>query len=173
MLLAGDEFLNSQNGNNNVYCQDNPVGWVNWSNLEKNRDMYEFVRKMIAFRHAHPVLRDEHFYTGMNVSGYPELSFHGTRAWDLDTSNPFHTFGFMHAETREDHGVEEDCFIYCGVNTYWEVRTLELPVIPASMQWQQVAYTYPSTPVDGRAIEGSITLAPRSLMVLIGKHLDA
>ena len=173
MLLAGDEFLNSQNGNNNVYCQDNPVAWVNWSNLDKNRDMYEFVRKMIAFRHDHPVLRGEHFYTGMNVSGYPELSFHGTRAWDLDTANPFHTFGFMYAETKEDHGTEEDCFIYCGVNTYWEERTLELPVIPAGMRWQQVAYTYPSSSEDGQTVEGSVTLAPRSLIVLIGKHFDA
>ena len=169
MILSGDEFRNSQSGNNNAYCQDNSISWLNWEDLEKNRDTFEFFKKLIAFRKAHPVLRRKDFFTGVNSSGYPELSFHGTQAWQLDGSAPFHTFGFMYAETARDHGVKEDCFIYCGVNAYWEERELELPVIPDRMNWYKVAYT-PELKYKNTKISGSrIRLAPRSLMLLIAK----
>lgn len=83
MLMEGDEFANSQKGNNNAYCQDNKVGWVNWSNEKKYASLEEFVKKLITFRKDHPVicmnepmkLRD---YRGL---GYPDLSYHGDRAW--------------------------------------------------------------------------------------------
>ena len=169
MILSGDEFRNSQNGNNNAYCQDNRISWLNWEDLEKNRDTFEFFKKLIAFRKAHPVLRRTDFFTGVNSSGYPELSFHGTQAWQLNGSAPFHTFGFMYAETVPDHGVKEDCFIYCGVNAYWEEREMELPVIPGRMCWYKVAYT-PELKYRNAKITGSrIRLAPRSLMLLIAK----
>ena len=169
MLLSGDEFRNSQGGNNNAYCQDNAISWLNWEDLAANRDTFEFFRTLIAFRKAHPVLRRKDFRTGFNSSGYPELSFHGPRAWNLDGSRSFLTFGFMYAETAADHGAEEDCFIYCGVNAYWEERTLELPVVPENMGWYLVAATqdteYAEKPVAGP----SVSLPPRSLALLIAK----
>lgn len=169
MLLAGDEFCNSQGGNNNAYCQDSPVSWLDWSDLEKNRSTFEFFKTLIAFRAQHPVLRRKDFYAGMNQSGYPELSFHGCHAWSLDQSQPFCTFGFMYAETQADHDAQQDCFIYCGVNAHWEEQTLELPVIPGHMSWYKVAYTAEEVggevAVDGRPV----TLAPRSLIMLIAK----
>ena len=170
MILAGDEFCNSQAGNNNAYCQDSPISWLDWSDLDKNRSIFEFFRTLIAFRKAHPVLRRKEFYTAMNASGYPEFSAHGERAWSLDPTLPFHTFGFMYAETARDHGVDEDCFIYCGVNTHWESASLELPVIPAGMSWHKVAYTAEETYEEEPVGFGSITLEPRSLMLLVGKH---
>ena len=169
MLLSGDEFRNSQGGNNNAYCQDNPVSWLNWENLEENRGTFEFFRLLIAFRRAHPVLRRTDFYTGFNSSGYPELSFHGKRAWNLDGSKPFHTFGFMYAETAKDHGAEEDCFIYCGVNAFWEERSLELPVIPGNMKWRRVAATQDTEYREEEVSGPSVTLPPRSLVLLIAK----
>ena len=169
MLLSGDEFCNSQHGNNNAYCQDNKISWLDWNDLDKNRDVFEFFKKMIKFRNEHPVLRKTDHYNGMNSSGYPELSFHGEKAWELNGSEPFHTFGFMYAETVKDHNVENSCFIYCGVNTFWEERTVELPKLPDNMQWYKVAYTAENTLSDDKLNDGYIRLAPRSLMVIIGK----
>lgn len=168
MILAGDEFRNSQGGNNNAYCQDSPISWLDWRDLGRNRDMFEHTRMLISLRAEHPVLRRRDFFVGVNHSGYPELSFHGQQAWSLDQSQPFHTFGFMYAETVADHGAERDCFIYCGVNAYWEERTLELPIIPAGMCWHVVAYTAgDASDVQGTG-DRQITLAPRSSVVALG-----
>lgn len=155
MLLAGDEFMNSQGGNNNAYCHDSALAWLDWTDLERNRPVFDFFRTMIAFRKEHPVLRRKEFFVEANSSGYPELSFHGQGAWKLDATKPFHTFGFMYAETVADHGSRQDCFIYCGVNTHWEERTLELPTIPEGMSWRRVAYTYDEPGRDGAADEGT------------------
>jgi len=169
MLLAGDEFCNTQGGNNNAYCQDNTISWLDWTGLDKNHDVFEFFQRMIAFRKEHPVLRRTQFYTGVNSSGYPELSFHGQEAWKFDATHPFHTFGFMYAETVEDHGAVRDCFIYCGTNTYWEERVMELPVIPPTMSWYKVAYSAEVITDENPLVDTSVTLAPRSLMVLVGR----
>jgi isoamylase len=64
MLLAGDEFGRTQKGNNNAYCQDNEISWVDWSLLKKNRDLYEFARQLVQFRKTHAVLRRLRFFTG-------------------------------------------------------------------------------------------------------------
>ena len=83
MFLAGDEFGNSQNGNNNAYCQDNEISWLNWHQLETNRDIYEFVKYMIAFRKAHPVfhLPVEPKNIDYLVCGHPDVSYHGVKTW--------------------------------------------------------------------------------------------
>ena len=169
MILSGDEFCNSQGGNNNAYCQDNDTSWLDWSDLQKHQDVFEFCKRMIGFRKEHPVLRRKQFYVDTNSSGYPELSFHGQRAWEFDATRPFHTFGFMFAETALDHGAKEDCFIYCGVNTYWEERAMELPVIPDGMSWHKVVYTADATLDECPVAERTVTLASRSLMVLVGR----
>lgn len=170
MILSGDEFCNSQGGNNNAYCQDNSLSWLNWTDLDKHRSVFEFFKTLIAFRKAHPVLRRAEFYTAMNSSGYPEFSLHGESAWSFDPSTPFYTFGFMYAETQRDHGAAEDCFIYCGVNTHWDPASLELPIIPTGMRWYKVAYTtedvYEEEPVEF----GSVTLEARSLLLLLGRR---
>lgn len=169
MILSGDEFCNSQMGNNNAYCQDNKISWLDWNDLDKNRDVFEFFKKLIEFRKGHPVIRRKDFYIGMNNSGYPELSFHGEKAWNLDSTNPFHTFGFMYAETVKDHNAESDSFIYCGVNTYWEERKLELPIIPKNMQWHMETYTFDENYGEGIINGREVTIAPRSLILLIAK----
>ena len=169
MMLAGDEFRNSQNGNNNAYCQDGPLSWLNWENKEKHADVLEFYKAMIKLRNEHPVLRRRDYFTDTNSSGYPELSFHGERAWNLNMWEPFHVFGFMYAEPKADFKTKKDCFIYCGVNSHWEEHTLELPQIPEGMTWKIVAYSADTSHKSHKTENGSITLMPRSLMVLIAR----
>lgn len=170
MMLAGDEFQNSQNGNNNAYCQDNEISWLNWNNEKKHKNTLAFFKKMIQFRKEHPVLRRRDFFVEKNSSGYPELSFHGEQAWKLDANSPFHVFGFMYAEPDAEYHTGRDCFLYCAVNTYWEERSLELPELPAGMKWYQTVYTAEEK-LSGKekAVDGKIVLMARSMMVLTGR----
>ena len=172
MMYSGDEFRNTQFGNNNVYCQDGPVSWINWEDLEKYSDVHEFFRKVIQLRNDHPVLRRRDYFTGQNSSAYPELSFHGERAWHLDMENPFLCFGFMYSEPAADYGTDKDCFIYCGINEHWEDHALELPVIPEGMTWRIVA---DSADIDGDSAGGAVTkgaidLAARSCKILLASR---
>ena len=169
MILAGDEFANTQFGNNNAYCQDNRISWLDWSMLEENNDTFGFFKKMITFRAEHPVLRRCDFFTGQNSSGYPEISFHGTKPWELDENNPFLSFGFMYAEPSKDFGTEEDSFIYCAVNAYWESVTFELPALPDKMKWKIIAYTGDDRISQKKAAGHTVSLMGRSLMLLLGQ----
>ncbi len=171
MLLAGDEFRNSQFGNNNAYCQDNHISWINWNDLKKNGLTFEFFKKLIDFRKKHPVLRRTDYFEGKNSSGYPELSFHGEKAWELDTNAPFLTFGFMYAEPDADYHTGEDTFIYCAVNAHWESRRLELPQLPEGMAWYKTAYTADNETGSADVLiqdQFGVELMPRSLMLLTG-----
>lgn len=170
MLLSGDEFRNTQLGNNNVYCQDGDISWINWKDLETHRDVHDFYQAMIHLRREHPVLRTKNFFSGYNSSGYPELSFHGEEPWLLDMDHPFHTFGFMYAEPKKDFGTPDDAFIYCGVNMHWEEHTLRLPIIPDGMKWHQYLYSADTNHGECLPVESEIKLMPRSVMVLIGKR---
>ncbi|MCR4923436.1 MAG: glycogen debranching protein GlgX, partial [Lachnospiraceae bacterium] len=84
MLLSGDEFANTQWGNNNAYCQDNIISWLDWTYLTKNRDMFEYTKRLIAFRKAHPVFKVGRYELGVNETGYPEFSLHGLKPWEID-----------------------------------------------------------------------------------------
>ena len=174
MLLSGDEFANTQYGNNNAYCQDNKISWLDWNDLKKHKDIFEFFRKLIGFRSEHPVLRRSDFFNGYNSSGYPELSLHGVKPWQLDENSPFLSFGFMYAEPAADYGTDEDAFIYCAVNAFWEDVTFELPVIPDGMQWEIVAYTGEKNDSGDkrRIVAGKAELMSRSLMLLIGHKIS-
>ena len=172
MLLSGDEFANSQYGNNNAYCQDNEVSWLDWNMMETHRDLYDYVRRLIAFRKAHPVLRAESYDFSHNGTGYPELSFHGTLAWNLDEHAPGLSFGYMYAEDHERYGTEQDAFIYVAVNAYWEEQRFMLPTLPEGFRWKLAFEAYGvSTDIgEERTHDDSsgITLGPRTTAVLIG-----
>lgn len=170
MLLSGDEFRNTQDGNNNVYCQDGPISWLNWDDLDTHKDVFDFYRSMICLRNEHPVLRKESHFSGHNGSGYPELSFHGEKPWMLDMGRPFHVFGFMYAEPVSDFKVSEDYFIYCGVNAHWEEHEMILPDLPEGMKWYKYLYSADNNHDDHPSVGQIIKLTSRSLMVLIGKR---
>ena len=167
MMLSGDEFRNSQNGNNNVYCQDSPLSWINWDNRDRYPDVYEFYRAMVHLRRDHPVLRRREYFSGYNSTGYPEISFHGEKAWNLNMWEPFHTFGFMYAEGAADFGGREDFFIYCGVNSHWESHTMELPILPSGLEWALYVSSDSGAENNCRAADRELELGPRSLTVLV------
>ncbi|WP_408069854.1 glycogen debranching protein [Butyrivibrio sp. JL13D10] len=171
MLLAGDEFANTQYGNNNAFSQDNEISWLDWDRLKKYKDVFEYVRRLISFRKEHPVIRREIYYSDYNSSGYPELSWHGVKAWEIDRYQPFLVFGFMYAEPKADFKVKNDCFIYCGINSHWEEHILQLPIIPEGMEWRIVLYSGDETgKMKNVVCKDTIKLMPRSSMVLIGTY---
>ena len=130
MILAGDEFGNTQYGNNNPYCQDNKISWLDWNDLDTNRDLFNFFKKMIAFRKEHPVLMRQSFGT---PPGYPPVSVHGINSWYFDPSSENRVVGIMFAGKDKDG---RDDFIYIGVNAHWESHAVWLPALPLNMTWQ-------------------------------------
>lgn len=168
MFWAGDEFANTQYGNNNAFSQDSKTSWLDWNRCDEYRDVFEFFQDLIAFRKEHPVLRKRDFFTGYNASGYPELSWHSTKAWDLDINKPFLCFAFMYSEPASDFATDQDAFIYCAFNAHWEEHTFELPIIPEGMQWQIVTSSQYES--KGQIVYDRITLMPRSMMLLTAKR---
>ncbi len=170
MILAGDEFMTTRFGNNNPYCQDSPLSWLDWDLLEKHKDVFEYTSKLIQLRHEHPVLRRSNFEVGENSSGYPEMSFHGTRPWDIDLGSPSHCVGVLYSEPAADFDVSQDSFIYSIFNVYWEEKEFELPTLPNGFTWEIYVY---SGEMDDEAEKdisnGTVTLTERSSMILIGR----
>lgn len=167
MFWAGDEFANTQYGNNNAFSQDTRISWLDWDRLEKYRDVFEYTRKLIAFRKEHPVIRKDDYFTGYNSSGYPELSWHSETPWQFNRSEPFLAFAFMYSEPAADFGTEDDCFIYCAYNSHWEEHTFELPVIPEGMKWAVALDSSDESFAGcGKTAGTRIAVAPRSCVVL-------
>ena len=123
MFLAGDEFLNTQYGNNNTYCQDSPISWLEWGQLEKNREHFRFTRYLIKFRKEHPVIRK---YMGGCSLGFPDN-------WTL---GPDHTkvLRVIFAGRNEENTADDIvCF---AINTHWERQDCYLPELPHYLCWQ-------------------------------------
>lgn len=128
MFLAGDEFGNSQFGNNNAYCQDNEISWLDWTLAEKNRELLEFFQYMIRFRKSHPILRGS---TPLCSLGFPGVSLHGVRPWEGEYTWETKVIGVMYAGVKE----QKDDVIYLGLNAYWEPITITLPELPQGFCW--------------------------------------
>lgn len=177
VIYAGDEFCNSQNGNNNAWCQDNPVGWIDWKALRKNKKIFEFVKEAIAFRKAHPVLHMEKEPKGSDylAKGFPDISFHGERAWYLNQENTSRLLGVMYCGSyaKKEDGSEDD-FIYVGYNFHWENRTIALPNLPEGMIWKKTVDTSDTEEGDffrerEESYKKNIEINPRTIVVLTGK----
>ena len=169
MILSGDEFLNTRRGNNNPYCQDNRISWLDWNLKEENKDVFLYVQKLIRLRREHPVLRRNSFCIDRNSSGYPEMSIHGTTPWDIDLSRPAHCVGILFAEPESDFDVPQDSFIYCAVNVYWEEKEFTLPELPDGFSWEIYCYSGdPEDKLSQKKAGGKVSLMPRSQMVLVG-----
>ena len=173
MLLSGDEFANTQWGNNNAYCQDNEVSWLDWGLLEKNKKLYDYVMNLIAFRKAHPVLRADSLDYACNGTGYPELSFHSLTPWAFDENAATLTFAYLYAEDHHKYKTNSDCFIYVAVNAHWEEHFYSFPALPEGFCWSLAfeAYGVCSEP-GGEMIYHDLTginLGPRTTAVLIGR----
>lgn len=181
LILAGDEFGNSKNGNNNSYCQDNEISWLNWNQLKTNRDLYKFVKAVISFRKKHPVfhMHKEPMVMDYLSCGHPDVSYHGVKAWCPEFENFRRQLGIMYCgryAQKEDGSPDDYFFVAC--NMHWEPHEFALPNLPKKMKWR-LAVNTDAKEVNGVYEEGGEPVAEdqkqfvvgaRSIVVFIGKE---
>ncbi len=181
LLLAGDEFGNSQNGNNNAYCQDNKTTWLDWKLLEKNHELYEFVKALIAFRKKHKLFHMDREPRMMDYKscGRPDVSYHGENAWRPGFENYRRQFGILYWGPYEKNadGSADDTF-YVAYNMHWEPHVFGLPRLPKGQLWH-VVYDTSRGPEKGGYREGEepvlenqtqAEIPPRGIMVFTSRN---
>ncbi len=177
MFFAGDEFLNSQQGNNNAYCQDNEISWLNWDDLKKNREHFEFTKFMIAFRKAHDVIRKN---CGDGAFGLPPVLVMKPGNADEDGSprTGSNILCLIYSGEKETPGKKDargpgEEAVGIAVNVFWEPQEVTLPELPEGMVWRAAADTFGTLIPDKCAADGAypeipdrkLTLGPRSVVV--------
>lgn len=162
MFLAGDEFCNTQFGNNNPYCQDNEISWLDWERKRQYKETFEFFKFMIGFRKEHPIIRKK---LRPCQYGFPDVSFHGEQPYSENYNWDSRVIGVMFAG-RKGNGRED--IVYIAINAYWEPRRLTLPKVPVGYNWKIAADTYEEMFYrPGKlCINGELELKPRSVIVL-------
>jgi len=179
MIVMGDEIARTQGGNNNAYGHDSELSWMDWALLKSNADLFRFVKNCLAFRNAHPVLRNRTHLRNQDYvgSGYPDISWHGVRAWQPDWSGTSRTLTFMLCGKHANNGKTQDNYIYVAMNMYWEAQLFELPGLPPGMQWHVSTNTIATPPEDiwepGHEPllqdQQQFHIGPRSVVILVGK----
>ena len=170
-LLAGDEFFNSQKGNNNVYCQDNETGWVNWTRLKTDDSLFRYVQSLIAFRRAHPCLHKSEPLRGLDrtACGVRDVSFHGENAWQVRSDFASRQLGVMYSGSEVD---DDECFI--AYNMHWIPHSYALPFPGKKKAWFLAADTERGILEEPVLLENqkSTELPERSIAVMIGRKND-
>jgi isoamylase len=172
MMLGGDEFNRTQKGNNNAYCQDNLISWINWNLLEKNKDIHRYFKLLIEFRKNHPSLRRTKFQVE-EINNEPAMSWHGFKLNNPDWSETSKSLAVHYAANPETG----DCDIYMLINADDHGHSFALPKLSSGKTWHRVLNTACESPEDmvepGSEIrikpQRSYRLAPFSVAVLIGK----
>ena len=173
MLLAGDEFGNSQNGNNNPYCHDSELSWTDWGAARSNKELSSFVQEAIAYRKAHKALHQENELQCMDYRslGYPDLSFHGERAWYGDFEQMGRGLGCMYCGAYAG----EDDFLYVAYNFNWIPQEFALPILPKGMSWSVAMDTsrkisfIPKEEQEALEDAKAFSVPARTVMVLEGR----
>lgn len=181
MILGGDEFLRTQKGNNNAYCQDNEINWHDWEFIKKNNEMFSFCKKIIAFRKKHPVLRKKTFFCGIdrNLDNIKDINWYdenlNTPSWENPELRCI-SFYLQGSEVLYETGIEDkDLFII--LNSHWEKILFKLPSYSKGLKWYRVVDTGLCSPDDILEDGNEILLNPnnqylaqeRSVVILIGK----
>ena len=173
LILAGDEFANSQNGNNNAYCQDNNISWLNWTDLEKQTELFGFVKEVIHFRKEHALLHRSTEYTMVDdlACGYPDLSYHSEEPWKCPYDDLTRHFGVLYCGDYSEDVNEKGTFIFLAVNTHWVDHEFVLPKLPKKMKWNTVFDTAKKgkTKIDTPIKMNNIVVNERSIQVLIAE----
>ncbi|HVN85837.1 MAG TPA: glycogen debranching protein GlgX [Candidatus Binatia bacterium] len=178
MLLAGDEFGRTQRGNNNAYCQDNDVTWVDWGLLEQHADLFRFTKNLIAFRRAHSVLRRRDYLSGRGTAGRPrsDVAWHGIRLGQPDWSPSSQALA-MHL--AGEHAPSPDCDVYFAANNSPADAEFELPSPPQGSRWLRVVDTAQASPDDiaepgreSRVTQGHYRVKAFSCIVLRSERSD-
>lgn len=173
LLWQGDECGNSQAGNNNAYCQDNALSWVDWSSSPEKKRLTDFTARLIAFRKDHPVFsgRKPFHYIDYLGIGHPDVSLHGAEAWNPDLGPFSHSIGIAFCENYVNGGSRKfPAFTYLAINTYWKELSLALPKLPPHYAWKICMDTaveegfldQMTAPKDQHCVD----VAPRSIRVL-------
>ena len=167
MFLAGDEFCNTQYGNNNTYCQDNEISWLDWGRMEEYRDVFEFFRYIIQFRKNHNVIRK---YAGVCSLGFPEIQV-------IQADGACKALRVIYAGRNEENTADD--IVCLAVNVFWEEQEFTLPSLPVGMEWYAAADTgmryldscIPRTEDEMAPIEGkTVRMLPRSVCVFTVKR---
>lgn len=183
MITMGDEVGHTKGGNNNTYCHDGELNWLDWRLTESNADLLRFFRQMIAFRKAHSVLRRRNHFSHRDEvgSGYPDISWHTTTAWQTDWSPFNRTLALMlcgkHGARGGIPNADQDDYVYIAMNVHWEAHTFQIPPLPPGLGWHKFADTAAPSP-DDICVPGtepllrdqrSIDVVARSVVILVGK----
>lgn len=163
MFLAGDEFGDTRFGNNNPYCQDNEISWLDWKRLNTNQTLYQFFKKMIQFRREHPAIRNN---LAPSNTGFPAVSIHTNQPWDNSINQETKYLAVCYAGKTE----QGEDLVYVALNVYWEKQRFELPKLPNAYEWKR----FIDTALD-EVDEITITeywLQPRSVAVFIGTRTE-
>ncbi len=182
LLRGGDELGNSQQGNNNAYCQDNELGWVCWDNGKAGRELLSFTRKLIAFRKNHPIFTPPGELRIMDylACGYPDLSYHGNRAWYGGFEHYNRHLGMMYAAdyVAAQEGQEKgDDYFYVAYNLHWTPHEFALPTLPKNKKWYVALHTgreendgfYEAGQEEILKEQKTVMVEERSIVVLVGK----
>lgn len=180
LLLGGDEFGNSKSGNNNAYCQDNDVSWLNWNLLKTNQDFHDFVKDCIAFRKSHPLFHMAKPMMGMDYlgCGHPDVSYHGVKAWRPEFENFRRQLGILYCgEYGKMPDGSRDDYFFVMYNMHWEPHEFGMPKLPRNRRWHVVVDTGRKETMDffqtGQEPELEDQMMyqaeARSVIVLIGK----
>lgn len=167
-ILAGDEFGNSQKGNNNVYCQDNETAWIDWNGLKKNETLFIYVKELISFRKDHPALHKKNVLLEQDKfgCGMPDVSYHGEDAWQAPTEVLSRQLGVLYsgADVKDDN-------CYVAYNMHWNEHGFALPTLSKKKQWYQVFSTTGDGPMEEILLENQkkMELEARSVVFLLGK----
>lgn len=173
MIYAGDEFGNSCGGNNNPYCQDNDVSYLDWRLVHKNKTYLEFVKKLIQFRKEHNIL---HLERPMMLKDYyslgmPDMSYHSDKTWSLSSDVLSRHFGVMlYGKYCKLCGREPEENLFIAFNMHWEEQKIGLPAAGKGKEWKQVLSTddtYEAVIEDGRKkLARMVVVPPRSILIL-------
>ncbi len=161
MFLAGDEFCNTQFGNNNAYCQDNITSWLDWSLLEKNQDMFQFFQYMIALRKQWRILRKN---ISGGTCGFPDVSFHGVSPWQPHFEDHERYVGVLFSGRETDGSYQ---VVYVASNAYWEALNVRLPALPPFLHWEIAADTWETQQVCRPHRDRDFIIQPRSVKIFV------
>lgn len=163
MLRMGDEFCKTQYGNNNAYCQDNEISWLNWDNIEKYNDIYTYFKAIIHFRHEHPVLRNHSISSAM---GLPFYTLYGGKNNNFDDYDDERVFAVLFAGRNQED--TKDDLVFMAVNMHWEEHFIKIPD-NVKVNWIEKFNTAKENSLVNENIENEneIVVAPRSIVLLV------
>lgn len=167
-ILAGDELHNSQKGNNNVYCQDNELGWLNWGRPDKDKSLLEYVKSLIAFRKEHPVLHSKTELLGVDKisCGVPDISYHGKAAWEVPSEISSRQLGVYYY--GEDVG---DCSCFVAYNMHWLEHSFALPALGKGKKWHLAVTTTEGMLSEEELLENQkeVIVNERTIAIFVGR----